>query len=223
MKYQSTKFIILVFVFLFIGANVILAAKKSSTGRGSKKDKRNAEASTANSNPSKVEKDKKNAEQRLKDLSTMMRSTNLIPLSDRNFSKFIVDRPRYYHAAVMFTATAPQYQCSICGMARDSFLDAASFSREQYMSSGNFLTVNPSERILFFILEVDDARNTFSDMELETVPRTYLLPPRDIGDAKVTVQDYEVESRSLMEGVGSFLEAVEKKTSIKVSSIFSLR
>lgn len=38
-------------------------------------------------------------------VATLAASMPLIPLSDKNFTKYITERPRLYHAAVVFTAT----------------------------------------------------------------------------------------------------------------------
>ena len=115
-------------------------------------------------------------------------------LTDKNFTKYIGERPRYYHAVLMFTATGEKYKCAICVAAKTSFVDGATLYSEQYnfaagadsdlsaaaqttAETEESLMQEASKRVAFFILEVDNARGTFTNMGLETVPRVYALPP----------------------------------------------
>lgn len=136
----------------------------------------------------------------------------LVTLSDGNFSKFVVERPREYHAVLLFTATGAKYQCSVCVATKRIFSEAAAYYKEQY----DFNTTSAENRVAFFVLEVDSARNTFNDMGLETVPRLYALPPTKHDSPKMRMGEYEIEVRSLMEGAGAFLGDVESRTGVKV-------
>ena len=140
-----------------------------------------------------------------------------LPLTDGNFSRFVVERPRSYHAVLMFTATAAKYQCSVCVQTKKSYTDAAAYYREQY----DLGSVAEEQRIAFFLLEVDSARQIFNDMGLETVPRIYVLPPTRSDSPKMKMGEYEVEVRSLMEGVASFLGQVEARTKVPVAMTVS--
>lgn len=42
------------------------------------------------------------------------------------------------------------------------------------------------------MLEVDRSRTTFATMQLDTVPRLFLLPPRADEDPKLRMQDFEM-------------------------------
>jgi len=126
-------------------------------------------------------------------------------LTDKNFTKWVGDRPRDYHAVLMFTATAPTYQCAICVMSKTVFLAGAELYQEQY----NFLAggMGQSEdmgtaakRVAFFILEADNARSIFSNMGLETVPRIFALPPTKASSPKMRMQDFEIPVQQLLEG-----------------------
>ena len=141
-------------------------------------------------------------------------------LTDSNFSRYIVDRPRDYHAVVMFTATAQQYQCSVCVKTKEVFTEAAELYSEQYdfrtADAGQGGEWKNTKKMAFFLLEVDGARRTFNDMGLETVPRTYVLPPTQKNTPKLRMQDYEVSSNSLMEGTKGFLSEVTRYSKIPI-------
>lgn len=146
-----------------------------------------------------------------------LKTNSYIPLTEGNFSRFVVDRPRNYHAVLMFTATAAKYQCSVCVQAKKSFADAAGYYREQY----DIASVPENKHVVFFLLEVDNARQIFNDMGLETVPRIYALPPTRADSPKMKMGEYELEVRSLLEGVGNFLQALEAMTKVPVAMTIS--
>ena len=86
--------ILLVWSLLFI---VIQAARSSGRTKKSKEDL---------------------AEERLYDLSMKTISSPILYLSDRNFSSFVTEKPRYYHAAIFLTASNPKYQCMPCAQSQ---------------------------------------------------------------------------------------------------------
>jgi oligosaccharyltransferase complex subunit gamma len=133
-------------------------------------------------------------------------------LSDKNFSTFVANRPRDYHAVIMFTALDPKYQCMVCTRARDAFVEAAGFYGEQFDFAGQSI----DSRVAFFIADVDSARSTFNDMGLETVPRVFALPPLNEDAPKVKVGDYEVNSQSLIDGPSAFLDEISKGTGVRI-------
>jgi hypothetical protein len=148
-------------------------------------------------------------------------------LSDKNFTRYIVDRPRDYHAVVMFTATSKEYQCAICLMARDGFIDGAKAYHDQSdFESGIDVEHTDAierqaagaQRVAFFIMEITNARKTFDDMGLESVPRIYALPPTQEGSPKMRMQDFEIEIRAMTNGAKGFLEAVSEKTGVKMEA-----
>ena len=166
---------------------------------------------------SAAEQSQEKVEQRNRVLSTLLSSTSTSPssvvyLGDGNFTKFVVERPREYFAFMLFTATAAQYQCSVCVKTKQTFIDAANHYSNQY----EFDTTPADRRIVFFVLEVDSARSVFSDMQLETVPRVYMLPPTTSKTPKSKISDFEVESRILLEGTASILGEVRSLTGVEV-------
>lgn len=144
--------------------------------------------------------------------SILMRSTQVIPLTDRNFSKFITERPRTYNSLVTLTATAAQYSCNMCVKAKVNYDEASRLYHSQY----NFSTVPPEQRLVFFSVEVDDARNLFGELRIETVPRIYFVPAADVDSFRMQFSQQEIESRALLEGVTPMLELINEVAKIKV-------
>lgn len=173
---------------------------------GAKKSKKSSSGGKKSSSPSKKPK---SAADRLQVLGDHIPFTFL---SDTNFSTFVAERPRPYHALLMFTATDKRYQCSVCARAKQTFVEASKYYHDQY----SFENENPSNRITFFVVDVDSSRNTFNEMGLETVPRVYMLPPTLDNTPKLRVGDYEIPSQSLLEGAKSFLQQMEDRSKIKV-------
>lgn len=153
------------------------------------------------------------SEQRVRTLSSLLTTTPIVYLGDGNFSKYVVERPRAYNALLLFTATAAQYQCSVCLKTKSTFIESAS----HYANQHDFDSSSPENRLVFFLLEVDSARSIFSDMELETVPRLYLLPPTNAKTPKMRIGDFEIEARALLDGTTALHEEIEQRTKIKVS------
>ena len=157
-------------------------------------------------------------------------------LSDKNFTKYVGDRPRNYHALIMFTATGASYQCAICVAAKATFVTAAELYSEQYDFLAGNTDVNTnanardadasalheaSTRVAFFVLEVDNARGTFTSMGLETVPRIYALPPTQSTSPKLRMSDFEVSVQSVLEGPKGFLDEVKRITGVRVAVTIS--
>ncbi len=193
-KMRNLLLLLLIGVGFFISSD---AAKKSST---------------AASNKEKAEKESDKATQKFNLLVSKLSTNPVVSLSDGNFSKFVIDRPRPYTAFLMFTATAKQYQCSVCLRAKSVFEEAASYYQQQFDFNASF----PQERIAFFKIEVDDARSTFNDMQLETVPRVYILPPTEVGSPKMKLTDFEIESKYLLESASATLNEIHSRTGVKV-------
>jgi hypothetical protein len=156
--------------------------------------------------------------ERLQAVAAKIQQYPAIPLTDGNFSKFITLRPREYFATIMFTAMNPKYQCGVCQRALGSYVDAAEYYNEQY----EILKEPQEKRMAFFVVDVDAARGTFDDMRLETVPRFYVLPPRNTSSPKLKMGDFEVPSMVVMEGSSKFLEEIERLSGIKVPFYVSM-
>jgi len=150
--------------------------------------------------------------QRKRTLSTHLAISPILYLGDGNFTKYVVDRPREYYAMLLFTATAPQYQCSVCVKTKGTYIEAATHYQNQY----NFETTPTDKKMVFFVVEVDSARSVFNDMQLETVPRVYVLPPTQTKSPKMKIGDFEVESKVLLDGTKAVLNEIESISGIKV-------
>lgn len=149
---------------------------------------------------------------RVEAISKLLTTNSVNALSDYNFTKFVTDRPRDYHAILMFTATGAKYQCGICLKSLGSFEEIATFYNRQY----DFNTTSTEKRIAFFKIEVDDGRNIFNELQLETVPRLFFLPPVAVGAPKMKISKFEVDNKVLLEGTSRILEEIQNLTGVKV-------
>ena len=102
-------------------------------------DARKSDAKSAEKDKSQLEAGEKRF------LEVLKLKDFVVPLSDRNFTKFVSDRPRLYTAAIMFTAIGERYQCGICETASKHFQGIAEFYSNQY----NISTVNQEQRLFF--------------------------------------------------------------------------
>eukprot|EP01038_Epipyxis_sp_PR26KG_P005135 gene5135-7151_t len=139
----------------------------------------------------------------------------LVYLGDKNFTQFIVDRPRNYHAVLVLTATGKQYKCSICVKTKQIYSENANYYFSQYGHDLN--NTELKSRLVFFIAEVDDARQLFNDLEVETIPRVYILPATEIKSPKMKMNNHEVDVRVLMEGSSGLLDAINQAIGIKIN------
>jgi hypothetical protein len=180
-----------------------MAAKKKKSSSKSSSSKSESSSSSA----SKVEQ-----------ISKAIRSGGpLVALSDHNFSKFVNDRPRDYYAVLVLTATDPQYGCSVCVKAKGNLEDVAKLYHSQY----NISEIPVDQRVIFFKAEVDDARNIFTQLRVETVPRTFILPPVDTNSKLVPMQEYEIEGRGFLEGLSSSVDTLNNATKVKIQILQS--
>jgi OST3 / OST6 family, transporter family len=188
------------------------AAPKNKKGKSRSSSSSSRPSSGSKSSASSGGNDGEGAE-RHATLVEKFRKAPTVPLGDSNFSKFVISRPRDYSAAVMFTALAPKYQCSICHGVDAVYSKLAGYYSTQY----DFNSTNIKERIAFFVVDVDGARNVFGDMQFETVPRLFLLPPREKGASKMKMTDFEIDMRSALEGMSGFMDEVERLSGVKVT------
>lgn len=149
---------------------------------------------------------------RVEAISKLLPSTPVIALTDYNFTKFVTERPRDYHAILMFTATGAKYQCGVCVKSLGSFEEIAAFYNRQY----DFNSTSTENRIAFFKIEVDDGRNIFNELQLETVPRLFFLPPVATSAPKMKISKFEVDNKVLLEGTNRILEEINTLTGVKV-------
>jgi hypothetical protein len=135
-------------------------------------------------------------------------------LTDRNFTKFVSDKPRYYHAALFMTASDAKYGCAPCNAAQKAFEDMAG----QYHNQYELRNVPPEQRVAFFVLDVDSARTVFDSLKMETVPRLFVMPPKLTADGPGhKASDFEVPTGSLLNGMTVLLGELQRVTGGAIS------
>jgi thiol-disulfide isomerase/thioredoxin len=139
----------------------------------------------------------------------------VIPLSDKNFTKFVTDRPRDYHAVLLFTATGKQYQCGVCVKTQGVYEEIAGLYNAQY----DFNKTDIEKKVVFFKIEVDNARAIFTELQLETVPRLFFLPPAAVGAPKAQISKFEVDNHVLLDGTKRILQEINQITGVKVNYV----
>lgn len=175
--------------------------------------------STSAKKPTEAEKDVSSGDSgRVAQLSKLLSTSPVISLTDRNFTKFVTERPRDYHAILMFTATGPQYQCGVCVKSLGSYEEIADFYNRQY----DFSKTAIEKKVVFFKIEVDNSRQIFNELQLETVPRLFFLPPVAMGAPKSQIQKFEVDNKVLLEGTRRILEEIHTITGVKVINCITL-
>lgn len=166
--------------------------------------------STASKKSSDAEKDSDSG--KIAHITKLLSASPVVSLSDKNFTKYVTERPRDYHAILMFTATGPQYQCGVCVRSLGSYEEIAKFYNDQY----EFNKTAIEKKVVFFKLEVDNSRQVFNELQLETVPRLFFLPPMSVDAPKVQIQKFEVDNKVLLEGTSRILEEIHHITGVKV-------
>ena len=156
------------------------------------------------------------ASRQVTELIAKMKHQDVIPLTDRTFEQFITQRPREYHAVLMLTAQAEQYGCEVCSHAAHVLKTSASTTLAQI----NFATAPNGKRIAFFLADYDACPNLFRNLKVNTVPRTYILPPAGVDDPKSKIADYAIREQDILSTL-SFLDAIHAASGIKVHSVFN--
>jgi hypothetical protein len=220
----SHRIIQLSYVLFVIWIVVVAAAGPASS---SKKKKTTTTASSGTSSSSSSSSSKKSSSSFSKDsdsssaddnekkiiyLRDKINKNNVVSLNDDNFSRFITDRPRDYSAVLMFTATDPMYKCSVCNRAKTVFEDVSKAYHSQY----NFSTAAVANRVVFFRIEVDDARNIFGQLQLDTVPRFYSLPPTTKDSKKLKIESLEIEAKAFLDGTTEAIKLISEVTKVKI-------
>jgi len=137
----------------------------------------------------------------------------VLPLSDRNFTRFVTDKPRHYHAAMFLTAKDSRYGCAPCNAAQKAFEDMAT----QYQNQYELDAVDASHRIVFFVIDVDSAREVFNSLKMETVPRLFIMPPKLTDDApNHKASQYEVNTAAMLGGMSGLLEELNRVSGVPV-------
>ena len=136
---------------LLVGILLLLLLVCPPHGEGAKKSGNSQKKSSSSTSSSKVGAEYQGKE-RLKAINTILientaRST--IKLVDSNFTKYVMDRPRPYHAAIFLTAIAKKYDCTICRDALKEYRKSAKYYGENYK---DLLKIPEENRIVFFVL-----------------------------------------------------------------------
>jgi hypothetical protein len=220
--------IIQFFYLLFVIWIAVVAAAASS----SSKKKKTTSASSSDSSPSSSSSSSKKSsssssfdksskgsgnsaddnEKKIIYLRDKINKNNVVSLNDDNFSRFITDRPRDYSAVLMFTATDPMYKCSVCNRVKTVFEDVSKAYHSQY----NFTTSSIENRLVFFRIEVDDARNIFGQLQLETVPRFYSLPATTKDSPKLKIESLEIDAKAFLDGTSEGIKLISDVTKVKI-------
>jgi len=143
------------------------------------------------------------------------KETFIIPTNDRNFTKFVSIQPRFYQAALFMTAAGSNYNCMPCKSALAAYEEMAFHYNSQY----DFLITPMEHRMAFFVVDVDKARQAFKDMDLETVPRVFVLPAVSTDDGtyfNVKKNAKEMNTHALLDTMSVLLKELENVSGVKV-------
>lgn len=203
-------------IVLLLLCNRVDAKRRASKDGGGASSNRKAAASSGGAGDTSAAA----GEERYKELAAKLEKTQLpvLTLTDGNFSRFAKSTPRNYYTFLHFTALAAKYECGICEALYSPYREVAAFYKQQY----DFGSAPVKERLLFVVVDVDHARNTFESMQFQTVPRLYILPPREAGQ-KVKMSEHELDMSAAHQGVAGLLEEVERLSGIKIAKTRSPR
>ncbi|KAK9708460.1 oligosaccharyl transferase subunit ost3/OST6, partial [Basidiobolus ranarum] len=123
-------------------------------------------------------------------------SNGVIKLNSASF-ELLTSGPRNYSAIVVLTALNPAFGCAACGF----------FEPNYQLISKSWLSTKNSQELYFGQLEVDDGREVFMKLGIQTAPYILFYPPTEGPKAKK--QDfilYEISSKGLQaEPLAEFL------------------
>lgn len=213
--YKILLLLLTVWIYCACAAKKKKTTTTTSTTSGTSKTTSSSNKKESTRTQKDIDKEAKSQadiQKKLEQLRDKINKNGVVSLTDDTFSKFVTDRPREYNAVLMFTATDPMYKCGVCVRAKGVFEDLAKAYNLQY----NFTTASIEERVVFFRVEVDDARQIFGSLQLETVPRFYALPPTTKDSPKLKLESLEIESRSFLEGLPTAIKFVSEVTKVKV-------
>ncbi|KAK7873342.1 hypothetical protein R5R35_011385 [Gryllus longicercus] len=106
-------------------------------------------------------KDGQSLGERVQQLMDMNLKRSVLRFNGNKFRDFVKSTPRNYSVIVMFTAMAPQRQCSICRHAHDEFqIVANSFRYSQAYSN----------KLFFALVDFDEGPDVFQMLRLNTAP-----------------------------------------------------
>ncbi|CAF3072868.1 unnamed protein product [Rotaria sp. Silwood2] len=107
--------------------------------------------------------------EKIRQLTTWSLKKPVIRLNTERFNDYVKTSQRDYAMMIMFTALAPQRQCSICKQARDEFEIVA----QSYRYSSAF-----SNSLFFGMVDFDEGSDVFQYLKLNTAPVFIHFPPK---------------------------------------------
>mmetsp|Transcript_1537 Transcript_1537/g.2471 ORF Transcript_1537/g.2471 Transcript_1537/m.2471 type:complete len:404 (-) Transcript_1537:74-1285(-) len=146
------------------------------------------------------------------EIAELSKNSSIISLTETLFTKYITKRPRLYYAVLYFTAKGARYDCSACISGGQVIETVANYYHQQY----DILTAPNHSKIAFFDIDVSNAEKVFQTLGLQTVPRTFIVPPKDANSKREGIQKLELESGIVHAGVASFLDALRERTGVEV-------
>jgi hypothetical protein len=128
---------------------------------------------------------------------------SLLYLSDGNFTKYMIERPRLFQSLLLFTATHSKFKCSACKSASELLLKTYSYYTDAHHLTDLVVNFNSSSAktdggefgegsggrkkyhdVLFvFVVDIDSSRDAFSLFGVDAVPKAFLLPPSTASSA----------------------------------------
>ncbi|KAF6198885.1 hypothetical protein GE061_006908 [Apolygus lucorum] len=107
--------------------------------------------------------------ERVQQLTEMNVKRAVLRFNGARFKDFVKTTPRNYSVVVMFTAMAPQRQCTICRHANDEFqIVANSFRYSQVYSN----------KLFFAMVDFDEGSDVFQMLKLNAAPVFVHFPPK---------------------------------------------
>ncbi|XP_063222730.1 tumor suppressor candidate 3 [Bacillus rossius redtenbacheri] len=106
---------------------------------------------------------------RVQQLTDMTVKKSILRFNGNKFRDYVKATPRNYSMVVMFTAMAPQRQCSICRHAHDEFQIVANSFRYSQMFSN---------KLFFAMVDFDEGPDVFQMLRLNTAPVFMHFPPK---------------------------------------------
>lgn len=93
------------------------------------------------------------------------------------------------------------------------FQEAAQYYNEQNIISPN----KYNQSIFFFRVNLEHSKGVFQELQITSVPRIYIIPPRDENSKKSPFADYEISTNFLYQkNLQLFLNEIKESTDISV-------
>ncbi len=135
-------------------------------------------------------------------------------LTSTNISRFLIDRPRYFTAVMLFVAENPEFECPSCNLTVLQLNHTANSYYQQYDLS----EASKEETLFFFVIKYDTSKEIFEALGVNFVPRLYVIGPKEISSPKLPFANFEVRLDRLTRE-SDFSSAIYSKANVKVLSI----